>query len=105
MIWSDLDSVVTSNASFLFSSHVGLDGDSIGSQLAMYWHLTSLSKRVTVYNNDALPHKFGFLTNARRAYKQETAWPVRRLYRIRLLQSEPLGLGAALRHEFLYCQH
>ena len=30
----------------------------------MYWYLTLLGKKVTVFNHDPLPHKFGFLTNA-----------------------------------------
>jgi phosphoesterase RecJ-like protein len=64
MIWPDLDAVIGANSSFLISSHVGLDGDCIGSQLAMYWYLTSLGKRVCVFNHDLLPEKFGFLTNA-----------------------------------------
>ncbi len=63
MTWPELDAAIASNTTFLLSSHEGLDGDSIGSQLAVYWYLTSLSKRVTVYNNDALPDKFKFLTN------------------------------------------
>jgi phosphoesterase RecJ-like protein len=61
MIWSELDSVFAQNSSFLISSHLSLDGDSVGSQLAVYWYLTSLGKRVLVYNHDPLPHKFAFL--------------------------------------------
>jgi bifunctional oligoribonuclease and PAP phosphatase NrnA len=64
MTWSDLDAIIASNSSFLLSSHVGLDGDCVGSQLAMYWYLTSLGKRAVVYNHDSLPHKFHFLKNA-----------------------------------------
>lgn len=64
MIWSELDSIVQANTSFIISSHSGLDGDSIGSQLSLYWYLTSLDKRVVIYNRDALPHKFAFLTNS-----------------------------------------
>ena len=64
MIWSELDSLFTKNSSFLISSHISLDGDCVGSQLAMYWYLTLLGKKVTVFNHDPLPHKFGFLRNA-----------------------------------------
>jgi bifunctional oligoribonuclease and PAP phosphatase NrnA len=64
MIWSDLDSILEANSSFLISSHVGLDGDCVGSQLAMYWYLSSLGKRVVVYGSDTLPDKFGFLADS-----------------------------------------
>jgi phosphoesterase RecJ-like protein len=64
MIWPELDALLEKHSSFLISSHRGLDGDCIGSQLAMYWYLTSIGKRAVVYNHDPLPTKFGFLTNA-----------------------------------------
>jgi phosphoesterase RecJ-like protein len=64
MTWSELDAIIGAHSSFLISSHAGLDGDSVGSQLAMHWYLSGLGKRVTVYNHDPLPDKFAFLTNA-----------------------------------------
>ena len=64
MIWSDFDSLINNNKSFLISSHIGLDGDCIGSQLAMYWYLTSLGKIAYIYNHDSLPCKFSFLKNS-----------------------------------------
>jgi bifunctional oligoribonuclease and PAP phosphatase NrnA len=63
--WTDLDSVFERNSSFLISSHVGIDGDCIGSQLAMYWYLsTLLGKRVVLFNHDMVPIKFRFLENS-----------------------------------------
>jgi phosphoesterase RecJ-like protein len=62
--WTDLNSVFQRNSSFLISSHVGIDGDCIGSQLAMYWYLTSLGKKVVLFNHDILPTKFRFLENS-----------------------------------------
>jgi phosphoesterase RecJ-like protein len=64
MIWSELSSVIANNHSFLISSHMSIDGDCAGSELAMYWYLTSLSKKVAVYNHDSLPPKFSFLHDA-----------------------------------------
>jgi phosphoesterase RecJ-like protein len=64
MIWSELDSILEASSSFLISSHVGLDGDCIGSQLAMHWYLSSLGKRVVVYDSDTLPDKFRFLADS-----------------------------------------
>ena len=64
MIWSELSSVIAHNHSFLISSHMSIDGDCAGSELAMSWYLKTLSKRVAVYNHEALPTKFAFLHDA-----------------------------------------
>jgi phosphoesterase RecJ-like protein len=62
--WTDLANVFDRNSSFLISSHVGIDGDCIGSQLAIYWHLKSLGKSAVLYNHNKLPTKFRFLENS-----------------------------------------
>jgi bifunctional oligoribonuclease and PAP phosphatase NrnA len=62
--WADLFSAIERNSSFLVSSHVGIDGDCIGSQLALYWYLDSLGKKVVLFNHDRVPEKFRFLTNS-----------------------------------------
>jgi bifunctional oligoribonuclease and PAP phosphatase NrnA len=64
MTWTDLLSTLNSNSSFLITSHASLDGDSVGSQLAMYWYLRSLGKQVSIYNADPMPPKLAFLRNA-----------------------------------------
>ncbi len=64
MTWTNLDKVIEQNTSFLLSSHVGIDGDCIGSQLAIYWYLTSKGKKVVLLNHDTLPTKFRFLKNS-----------------------------------------
>jgi bifunctional oligoribonuclease and PAP phosphatase NrnA len=64
MIWSELHSIFQNNSTFLISAHVSPDGDSIGCQLALQWYLTSIGKKVSVYNSDPMPVKFDFLKNA-----------------------------------------
>lgn len=64
MTWSKLQNIINNNQSFLLSSHINPDGDSICSQLALYWYLTSLKKDVVIYNHDPVPEKFTFLHNA-----------------------------------------
>jgi phosphoesterase RecJ-like protein len=66
MIWSDLRSFIGSHTSFLISSHLSLDGDCVGSELAFYWYLSSLGKKAVMYNQDAVPAKFAFLHDAGR---------------------------------------
>ena len=64
MIWNDLRALIDANQSFLISSHMSLDGDSIGSQLSFYWYLSSLGKKVQLFSHDPVPAKFRFLTNS-----------------------------------------
>lgn len=64
MIWDDLRSFIDKHNKFLISSHMSLDGDSIGSQLAFFWYLSSLGKEVTMCNHDPVPAKFKFLHNS-----------------------------------------
>jgi phosphoesterase RecJ-like protein len=64
MIWSELTESIAGNRSFLISSHASLDGDCIGSELAMCWYLKSLSKKAMVYNFEAVPQKFAFLRDS-----------------------------------------
>lgn len=61
MIWNDLVAAIVANNSFLISSHLSPDGDAIGSQLAFYWYLKSIGKKVTIFNQDPIPSKFRFL--------------------------------------------
>jgi phosphoesterase RecJ-like protein len=64
MTWNDLRSLVDGHTSFLVSSHLSLDGDCVGSELAVDWYLRSLGKKVAIYNSDPVPAKFSFLHNA-----------------------------------------
>jgi Exopolyphosphatase-related proteins len=61
MIWSELTESISNNHSFLISSHASLDGDCVGSELAMCWYLRSLSKKAMVFNAEAVLQKFAFL--------------------------------------------
>lgn len=64
MTWNDLSSLIKRHTTFLISSHQSLDGDCVGSELAFFWYLTSLGKKVVVYNHDPVPSKFDFLHHA-----------------------------------------
>lgn len=46
---------------FLITSHINLEGDSIGSQLAVASLLKRLGKKYIIYDNDPLPRQFAFL--------------------------------------------
>jgi bifunctional oligoribonuclease and PAP phosphatase NrnA len=61
-MWNDFHTLIRDKKRFLISSHLSLDGDSVGSQIAMRWYLESLGKEVTIYNSDPVPRKFAFLS-------------------------------------------
>ena len=61
MSWNDFLDIVNNNQRFLISSHLSLDGDAVGSQVAMMWYLHSLGKDVEVYDYDPVPRKFAFI--------------------------------------------
>jgi phosphoesterase RecJ-like protein len=46
---------------FLITSHVRLDGDALGSELALYHMLTSMGKEALIYNQDESPGNYRFL--------------------------------------------
>lgn len=52
--------------SFLITSHVRLDGDALGSELALYCLLTDLGKKAVVYNQDRTPTHYRFLPQSQK---------------------------------------
>lgn len=56
--------VIESHSSFLISSHINPDGDSIGSQLALYSFLLDLDREAFIVNSDPVPAVYSFLPNS-----------------------------------------
>lgn len=52
------------NNNFLITSHINPEGDSVGSQLAVYFLLKSLGKNAVIVNHDTVPDNMKFLTGA-----------------------------------------
>ncbi len=61
---SDFFKCIDENRSFLITSHVNPDGDSIGSMLALDWIIRSRGRESRVCNTDGVPEKFSFLENS-----------------------------------------
>jgi len=55
---------ISSGKRFLITAHVRLDGDALGSELALYRMLRDLGKEAVVYNQDATPEHYRFLPGA-----------------------------------------
>ncbi len=59
--FNEISKVVQKNNNFLITSHINLDGDGIGSELAFYFILKKLNKKATILNQDRLPKIYDFL--------------------------------------------
>lgn len=55
---------IKSYSSFLIAAHVNLEGDALGSELALAVLLRKMDKRVYVVNNDTTPANYAFLPGA-----------------------------------------
>jgi phosphoesterase RecJ-like protein len=53
--------ILESKKFFVISSHINIDGDAVGSEIALYILLKKLNKKVEVINQDQLPSLFRFL--------------------------------------------
>lgn len=53
------------HSSFLITSHIGLEGDAIGSELALASLLRKLGKRPYIVNSDKAPSNYNFLPGAK----------------------------------------
>jgi len=56
--------VINKEQSFLITAHIRLDGDALGSELALYLMLKDLGKKAVVYNQDSTPAHYRFLPAA-----------------------------------------
>ncbi|MDD5168566.1 MAG: bifunctional oligoribonuclease/PAP phosphatase NrnA [Syntrophales bacterium] len=52
---------IKQNNAFLITAHVRLDGDAVGSELALSEFLTNMGKKVVIYNQDPTPANYLFL--------------------------------------------
>ena len=53
--------IIHDNKSFLITAHMNVEGDALGSELAMYGLLREFGKRAVIYNNDTTPPIYGFM--------------------------------------------
>lgn len=64
MILNQIHDCLKHHDHFLITAHQGPEGDSIGSQLAMYHLLKRMGKHCTIYNSDPVPDNLMFLEGA-----------------------------------------
>jgi bifunctional oligoribonuclease and PAP phosphatase NrnA len=56
--------IINRHQKFLITAHVKLDGDALGSELAVYLLLKGLGKDAAIYNQDKTPDNYRFLPGA-----------------------------------------
>jgi len=56
--------IINSCKKFLITAHIRLDGDAVGSELALYHVLRKMGKDAVVYNQDRTPEVYTFLPGA-----------------------------------------
>jgi phosphoesterase RecJ-like protein len=61
---SEIIKEIKEGHNFLIAAHVRLDGDALGSELALYLMLKELGKEAVVYNQDRTPERYRFLPAA-----------------------------------------
>lgn len=62
--FNEITKLLEKNNSFLITSHKNIDGDAIGSELALYFILKKLSKKPIILNQDRLPRIYNFLPDS-----------------------------------------
>lgn len=59
--FNKLKQIIQENNSFLLTTHVNPDADAIGSEIAMYFVLKELGKKVFIINHSPMPYNLEFL--------------------------------------------
>ncbi|HDK27849.1 MAG TPA: bifunctional oligoribonuclease/PAP phosphatase NrnA, partial [Candidatus Atribacteria bacterium] len=60
--------ILKKDDNFLITSHINLDGDAIGSELALNFVLKKLNKKSIILNQDKLPKIYRFLPESDKVY-------------------------------------
>lgn len=66
--FDEISKALQKNNNFLITSHVNLDGDGIGSELAFYFILKKLKKKPIILNQDKLPKIYDFLPGSNKVH-------------------------------------
>ncbi|MDD3726294.1 MAG: DHH family phosphoesterase, partial [Candidatus Ratteibacteria bacterium] len=65
---SEIVKILKNGCSFLLTTHRNIDGDAIGSELALYSALKREGKEVVIVNQDNIPAIYKFLPWGRKVY-------------------------------------
>lgn len=65
-----ISELIGRHRTFLITAHERLDGDALGSELALYQMLSRMGKEATVYNQDPTPENYLFLPGSDRIIRE-----------------------------------
>ncbi|MCG2790267.1 MAG: bifunctional oligoribonuclease/PAP phosphatase NrnA, partial [Actinomycetia bacterium] len=60
-LYNQISEIINGNDNFLIITHTYPDGDSLGSQVALYQLISQLKKNVVAVCNSELPYQYKFL--------------------------------------------
>ena len=69
-----ISELINRHRTFLVTAHERLDGDALGSELALYHLLRGLGKEAVVYNQDATPENYEFLPGSDSIVNELPPW-------------------------------
>ncbi len=58
--------IIKENKKFLITAHINLEGDALGSEIAMFLLLKKLKKQATIFNHDPTPLAYSFLPQVKK---------------------------------------
>ena len=59
--WDKLKTLIQESQSILLSTHIGPDGDGLGSEIAFYYYLKNLRKECRIINSTPIPYNFSVI--------------------------------------------
>lgn len=65
-----ISALIGRHRTFLITAHERLDGDALGSELALCWMLSGLGKEAVIYNQDPTPENYRFLPGSDRIVRE-----------------------------------
>jgi phosphoesterase RecJ-like protein len=65
-VFKQISELIDRRRSFLITAHERLDGDALGSELALYHLLRQMGKEATIYNQDETPENYRFFPESGR---------------------------------------
>ncbi|MCB1195784.1 DHH family phosphoesterase [bacterium] len=68
MDWSYLKHIIQNNDAFVVTSHIGLDGDAVGSAVALDSYLKRCGKKSVIITQDPIPEVLRFIVNGNETY-------------------------------------
>ena len=61
--WSQVNDIILSCERIILTTHENPDGDGLGAEVGLYYHLNELGKEVRIINYSPMPEEYNYLNN------------------------------------------